>query len=648
MKSTSKQKTESAGDEELKTLLDKEIKAHAETLVKLKTVEMQFQTVMANSLDAIILCDKDFNILYRSPAAFKISGWTDEDHAKNHPFTNTHPDDQQNVKEKLAESLRSNDKPISVTFRSKHKNGHYFWIEGTFRNMLNEPIKAIVMSIRDISSRKEAELKTAQSEEKFRMLIERISDAFISFDKDLRYTYVNQKAGEITHRDPKDLIGKYVWDVFPEAIGSSTYETFNKAMSEQVYLCNTDYFEPLNLWQENHLYPSESGLSVFIRDISERKRVEKKLIESEQRFRTLIENSSDAIVLTDENIKVIYQSPSVERITGISLAYRHANPNTSFAHPDDRQVIADALEKSKQNPDEPFLFQCRVHHIEGYYIWIEGYMTNQLHDPNIRAMVFNYRDISDRKRSEAEILKLNDELEEKVNQRTEQLEVLNKELESFTYSVSHDLRAPLRIIDGFSHIILEDYGDKLDASGKKNLTVIVNNAKRMGMLIDDLLNFSKIGKTPVRIADVNMNTLVSDVLEELSLSKIQIPTGLHVDDLKSARGDNALLKQVWINLISNAIKYSSKKENPAISIGSYEENKRTVYFVKDNGAGFDMQYVHKLFGVFQRLHKLEEFTGTGVGLALVQRIILRHEGTVWAEGKLNEGATFYFSLPREY
>ncbi|CAN0403940.1 unnamed protein product, partial [Phaeothamnion confervicola] len=305
--------------------------------------------------------------------------------------------------------------------------------------------------------------------------------------------------------------------------------------------------------------------------------------------------------------KVIYQSPSVERITGISLAYRQANPTISFAHPDDQHLVAHALEKAKMNPAIPVFFQIRLHHLNGQYIWIEGFMTNQLHDPNVKAMVFNYRDVSDRKKSEAEILKLNDELEEKVNQRTEQLEALNKELESFTYSVSHDLRAPLRIIDGFSHIILEDYGEQLDASGKKNLNIIVNNAKRMGLLIDDLLNFSKIGKAQIRVSEINMNSLVSDVLEELAMSKVQIPPGLTVNDLKPVKADNALLKQVWINLISNAIKYSAKKENPEIQIGSYEENKRIIYFVTDNGAGFDMQYAHKLFGVFQRLHKLEEF-----------------------------------------
>ncbi len=254
-------------------------------------------------------------------------------------------------------------------------------------------------------------------------------------------------------------------------------------------------------------------------------------------------------------------------------------------------------------------------------------------------------DITKRKKIEESIKELNRGLEEKIIRRTAQLESVIKELESFSYSVSHDLRAPLRIIDGFGQILMEDYSHKLDEEGQETIGVIMKSARKMGQLIDDLLNFSKLGRSEIRMSKVNMNELVEEVIQDLKTSGICIPAGLATNKLLLANGDRNLLKQVWVNLISNAIKYSAGKKDPEIEIGMLEKKDKHIYYVKDNGAGFDMQYADKLFGVFQRLHKEEEFTGTGVGLALVQRIIVRHEGTIWAEAKENEGASFYFTLP---
>lgn len=264
----------------------------------------------------------------------------------------------------------------------------------------------------------EALQKLAESEERYRTLIERVSDAFIAFDKNMCYTYVNKKAGEITRRDPQSLIGKYVWDEFPEAIGSATYKAFNTAMATQQYMCNTDYFEPLQLWQENHFYPSPDGLSVFIRDISEKMKAEKKLVENEQRFRAMIENNADAILLTDEKLAVLYQSPSAERITGVTLHGRLARPGISYTHPDDIPVVKKAIDTSLLQPGKPFYFQSRLLHAEGHYIWIEGVVTNLLHDNSVKALAFNYRDVTQRK-----------EAEEKLNESLEQIRLLASHLQ---------------------------------------------------------------------------------------------------------------------------------------------------------------------------------------------------------------------------
>jgi PAS domain S-box-containing protein len=228
----------------------------------------------------------------------------------------------------------------------------------------------------------------------------------------------------------------------------------------------------------------------------------------------------------------------------------------------------------------------------------------------------------------------------------EKIEQLNHELESFSYSVSHDLRAPLRSIDGYTQILLEDYASNLDDEGKRILNVVVNNARRMATLIDDLLDFSRVSRKDVSKTVVNTENMVNSVLSELTSHENGRAIEATVHPLSPCEADPNLLRQVWTNLVSNALKYTRKKQKAIIDISCYQNPAEVVYKISDNGTGFDMQYSHKLFGVFQRLHRQQEFEGTGVGLAIVHRIITRHGGKVWAEGEVGKGASFYFSLPK--
>jgi light-regulated signal transduction histidine kinase (bacteriophytochrome) len=258
-------------------------------------------------------------------------------------------------------------------------------------------------------------------------------------------------------------------------------------------------------------------------------------------------------------------------------------------------------------------------------------------------------DVSERKLAESAVRELNAALLAKAAQ----LEATNKELESFSYSVSHDLRAPLRAVDGFALMLEEDYKERIDAEGLRYISVIRQNSRRMGALIDDLLTFSRLGRQPVAHGEVNVDSLVREVVEEVLHTASFGERGdaataphIEVEPLPPARGDRGLLRQVWANLIANAVKYSSKAARPFIQVSGRQVGAENHYSVRDNGVGFDMAYAGQLFRVFQRLHRADEFSGTGVGLAIVHRVVTRHGGRVWAEGKVDHGAVFSFALPR--
>jgi light-regulated signal transduction histidine kinase (bacteriophytochrome) len=236
--------------------------------------------------------------------------------------------------------------------------------------------------------------------------------------------------------------------------------------------------------------------------------------------------------------------------------------------------------------------------------------------------------------------------EELIHKRSLELEAANRELEAFSYSVSHDLRAPLRAIDGFSRIIVEDYADKLDASGQGYLNRVRNAVQRMGILIDDLLELSRVGRFELHPARLDLSRLASEVMEQLQTQDTNRQADIRIAPHLRGTGDEMLLRLVLQNLLGNAWKFTANTRPAIIEFGAHQENGQSVYFVRDNGAGFDMQFADKLFGVFQRLHKADEFAGSGVGLATVQRIIQRHGGKVWAEAKPGKGASFYFTLPQ--
>jgi len=366
----------------------------------------------------------------------------------------------------------------------------------------------------------------------------------------------------------------------------------------------------------------------------------------ESRYRDLFETAQDMVFTTDLEGKITSFNKAAERLAatarndaigcGLRTFFSSENPN-------DVQLRG----TEGRNDAEPGTCELTLLARNGRRIPVEVSMTVQKHGGEPVGWQGIARDITERKRTEDEIRQFNADLERRVSERTSELAASNKELEAFSYSVSHDLRAPLRAINGFSEILLRDFGESLNDKARHYLETVAASGRQMGELVDDLLAFSRLGRQQLVKGPIDLNDLVRQVAHDLRLQAPEREVVLRVDPLPPATGDRSLIIQVLQNLLGNAWKFTGRATKPVVEVGSFRQDDEAIFYVRDNGAGFDMQYAGKLFGVFQRLHRDEEFPGTGVGLAIVHRIISRHGGRVWAQGRVGEGATFYFTLSGE-
>jgi PAS domain S-box-containing protein len=388
------------------------------------------------------------------------------------------------------------------------------------------------------------------------------------------------------------------------------------------------------------------GASKVLRDITERKRAEEQLrVSSKEIVELKAALDEHAIVaITDDRGIITYVNDKFCEISRY--------PREELLGQDHRLINSGHHPKEFIRELWGTIAHGRVWHGElknkakdGSFYWVDTTIVPFLNEAGKpRQYVAVRADITKHKAAESEILRLNTALEERVAKRTTELETANRELEAFSYSISHDLRAPLRAVNGFADIALEDFGSQLPEACRSLLVRVRDRGRLMGQLIDDLLEFSRLSQQSLRRQPVNVTALVHAVLDELTPQSEGRQMDVQVGELPECLADPALAKQIWVNLLSNAIKYTRDQELAIVEVGCVREKGENVFFVRDNGVGFDMQYANKLFGVFHRLHRDEEFEGTGVGLAIVQRIVHRHGGRVWAEAELDRGATFHFTL----
>ena len=401
------------------------------------------------------------------------------------------------------------------------------------------------------------------------------------------------------------------------------------------------------------------GVSTISHDISDRKQAEAKVRQAALYNRSLIEASLDPLVTISPEGRISDVNRATEQATGLPRSTLVGTDFSSyFTDPDKARAGYSRVFEQGQVTDYALILR----HASGKLMDVLYNASLYRDESGAVAGVFAAaRDVSERKRAEQELAVYHQHLEELVAQRTSEIQTVNqnlesanyrleganKELETFAYSVSHDLRTPLRAVDGFSRILVEDYAPQLDAEGRRIVGVIRDSTRKMAQLIDDILAFSRVGRLELSFRPVNMCELVEAALKELAPALAGGTVRVDIRPLPPSYGDGPMILRLWTNLLDNAVKFTRTTPGGVVEVGAQDGENETVYYVKDNGVGFDMQYAGKLFGVFQRLHGQEEFPGTGIGLAIVKRIVARHGGRVWAEGKLQHGATIYFALPKE-
>ena len=541
----------------------------------------------------------------------------------------------------------------------------------------------------DITLRKQAEeavQKSLAASEKARkelvdqrFALDQHADVAIT-DIDGRITYVNQKFCAISKYAREELIGQN-HRILNSGRHSKEFfqQMFNTISGGRVW-----HGEIRNRAKDGSIYWVDATIVPFVgddgkprqylairADITERKRAEEQLakqteelsrqaqelvrsrqaLEAQTRILQLVLDSmGEGLIAADQEGRFLIWNESAKKLLGRGTAdlphdqwsprYEAFLPDGITPHPTDRLPLVRALN------GESVEMELMIKHPERQSRIFLEFTGRPMKDAqgNPCGGVVAFRDITERKAQEQEIRKLNDELEQRVIERTAQLEAANHELEAFTYSVSHDLRAPLRHIAGFSAILLEEFNSQLTPPGQKYLHRIQEGAQRMGQLVDEMLNLARIGRQALELKRTNLNVIVNEVISILRPDANGRPIEWRIATLPTVHCDPILIKQVFQNLLSNALKYSRNRANPIIEVGEIKEKGKSVIFVRDNGVGFSMKYADKLFGVFQRLHRPEEFEGTGVGLATVQRILQKHGGRAWAEAQLHKGATFYFTL----
>ncbi|MEW6613490.1 MAG: PAS domain S-box protein [Pseudomonadota bacterium] len=567
-----------------------------------------------------------------------------------------HPDDLARIQAEVAEKTQASSPTFSQVYRICTGTGGVRWVEDytTIEQDADGQVTHYQGVILDITERKQAENALREREEQFRATFDQAAVGIAHVAPSGQWLLVNDRFCEILGYERGELLQRSWMDVtYPEDV-EDDLEHLGRILGNQVqhYTKRKRYIQkngtPIWVNLTLSLVRTPAGEPKYfitvIEDITQTKQAEEELKKANEFREKVLESATNAIFALDLGGYFTLLNRRASEISGYAADELIGQPFAKLFSPETLGAVQEQINRTTGRGEEIRNYEVELTRKDGSKRMISFSVVPLAEDGRVIGSVGTAEDITERKQAEEEVRRLNAELEQRVEERTAELTAVNRELEAFSYSVSHDLRAPLRAIDGFSQALLEDYADRLDGEGIRHLERVRAATQRMGQLIDDLLNLSRVTRSEMHRERVNLSAIAQRFAEELHASQPQRQVEFVIAPNVTARGDARLLQVVLENLLRNAWKFTSKHERARIEFGVTQRDGKRTYFVRDDGAGFDMSYAHKLFGAFQRLHGATEFEGTGIGLATVQRIIHRHGGRIWAEGAIEQGATFYFTL----
>ena len=625
------------------SMIIRDISEQNRALAEIEASRKRLSQILASITDAFIVLDRDFRIVYANEEAARINQKKVEDF-----IGKTHWEEWPETRGTKVERLY---REAMVTHKTVHLENHYV-VPGKIDLWLDihaYPFEdGLAIYYRDITDKKQLDELYRQTSEMMNLVFDRMSDAFILLDNEWKILNINLKALERNHLVKSDVLGKSHWEVWPMTVGNEVEFNFRKAIAENTpvhfeyhYFAEGKYDE----WHEINAYPSTEGLAIYYHEITDRKRSEEALRKSEEKFITLFNNSSVPMALASYPVKELLE---VNEAWVEFLGFSHEEVNGKTL----TELKINRLKSQENDVNEGILQSRGLNNFEAQIYTKSGEIKTVI--ANVKTvsisgldhLLISMQDISSRKVMEEQLRALNETLENRVQERTRELKSRNQELETFTYSVSHDLKAPLRGIDGYSRLLQESHKKQLDQEGLLFLTNIRLATEQMNRLIEDLLQYSRLERRVLTSGTIDLSQLLSSLLkekeEEINQRRIEVETDLKCVKITT---DNDGLVFAMRNLLDNAIKFTAEVESPRIVIRSREENGKCILSVEDNGIGFEMKYSEKIFEIFQRLHRVEDYPGTGIGLAIVRKVMGRIGGRAWAESEPGKGSKFYLELP---